>query len=135
MALIADGVAIDIKAALDLRHQRQQLLTSNLANVDTPHYTPEDLAFEGALQRARAGQEGGPRVARTDDGHLDSAVAGGGDEIVERPDLTNSLDGNGVDLDAELARATDNALRYSATIELARRRHGIKAYVINRMGG
>ena len=41
--------------------ERQQLLASNLANVDTPHYKPVDMEFEGALRDALGGAAGARR--------------------------------------------------------------------------
>jgi len=35
---------------LQLTNQRQQLIVSNMANVDTPGYHTQDLDFQGAMQ-------------------------------------------------------------------------------------
>ncbi|GIT09644.1 MAG: hypothetical protein CM1200mP30_32740 [Pseudomonadota bacterium] len=37
---------------LDFRTQRQDLLTSNIANKDTPGYKAEDMVFEKSLEKA-----------------------------------------------------------------------------------
>lgn len=42
---------------LDLSAQRQSLITSNIANVDTPGYHTKDIDFQGELQRALQGSE------------------------------------------------------------------------------
>jgi len=40
-----------IQKTLDFRTQRQDLLTSNIANKDTPGYKAEDMVFEKVLKR------------------------------------------------------------------------------------
>jgi flagellar basal-body rod protein FlgB len=39
--------------ALDYRALRQDLISSNIANVDTPFYRSRDIAFEDALANER----------------------------------------------------------------------------------
>src|SRR5260221_13689804 len=40
--------------ALNLRSQRQQVLTSNIANADTPGYKARDIDFKAALAASTA---------------------------------------------------------------------------------
>jgi flagellar basal-body rod protein FlgB len=42
---------------LDLAAKRQSLITSNIANVDTPGYHTKDIDFQGELQRALQGDQ------------------------------------------------------------------------------
>ena len=42
MSLITDTTNKAIQGALDLRFRRQEMLSSNLANLDTPNYQPKD---------------------------------------------------------------------------------------------
>ncbi len=44
--------------ALSLRAYRQQVLASNIANADTPHYKARDLDFKASLQGAMGGKGG-----------------------------------------------------------------------------
>ncbi|PKN54705.1 MAG: flagellar basal body rod protein FlgB [Deltaproteobacteria bacterium HGW-Deltaproteobacteria-14] len=120
---MSDPVTLSLQSALDLRYKRHELLANNLANADTPGFQPSDLEFEGALQQELA-QGNGP-LARTSAQHL---PAGGVESVLEntvqRSDVTDSLDGNGVDTDKELARVSENSLQFKATLELLRRRYG-----------
>ena len=45
--------------ALGLRAYRQQVLASNIANADTPHYKARDIDFSAALKNAVAGRGNG----------------------------------------------------------------------------
>ncbi len=136
MSIIHDRTNQTLEQALDVRLHRQHLLASNVANADTPGYQPQDLEFEGALVAA-AGPEGTPGpLARTDEVHLATAAPAGhvtDPRLIERPDVTDTLDHNGVDLDREMARSTDNAVAYRATVELARRRYTIIRQAISDM--
>lgn len=138
MSLVSDSASRALEVALDLRHRRQLLLSSNIANVDTPQYQPTDLPFDGALRQADEDvSEGGLRLARTDGTHLPtdrSTTADDDMEVVVRPDVTNTLDGNGVDLDMEMARLAENKMRFNATVEATRRRFAILNYVMTTMG-
>jgi flagellar basal-body rod protein FlgB len=42
--------------ALSLRAYRQEVLASNIANADTPHYKARDIDFKASLQGAMGGQ-------------------------------------------------------------------------------
>ncbi|MGZ8548992.1 MAG: flagellar basal body rod protein FlgB, partial [Sulfuricurvum sp.] len=35
-----------MKSAMDYRAARQDMIASNIANVDTPNYRPRDIRFE-----------------------------------------------------------------------------------------
>ena len=138
MSIIADRTTNALESALDLRLERQQLLASNLANVDTPHYKPVDMEFEGALRDALgADQDPLGALDRSNSGHLGSSMDYTPAEanIIERIDVANTLDGNGVDADQEMARYADNAIRYNATLEMVRRRHGILTYTLMKATG
>ena len=41
-----------VSRVMDMQLQRQNVITSNLANVETPNYKPRELAFEKELQSA-----------------------------------------------------------------------------------
>lgn len=101
--------------ALRVRDQRQQVLASNIANADTPHYKARDLDFNATLKSALSGSPvaGGVRLATTTPGHLAGrpgldAQAG----LLYRTPAQGSVDGNTVDMDAERAAFADNALHY-----------------------
>lgn len=133
---VTDATMKNLERALDLRLKRQELLASNMANVDTPHYQPVDLAFEGALAQAmEEGDTAAGGMHRTDGNHVtgDAGQRFEPAEVVQRPDVVNSIDGNGVDLDKELTRFAENKTRFEATAEVTRRRFLILNYVIQQM--
>ena len=104
--------------ALRLRAQRQQLLATNIANADTPHYKAQDFDFAQAMKAAMAGVAGqAQELKRTHAGHQGQAP-GGMPQAQPRPVVQASRDGNTVDLDIERSAFTDNALRYEAGVTI-----------------
>ena len=54
---------------LDMQLQRQNVITGNLANIETPNYKPRELEFEQELQAAM-GLDARGRMSVTNSGHL-----------------------------------------------------------------
>lgn len=105
---------------LDLRAKRHELISSNLANVDTPGYTPKDLSFEaelrGALNKKGAAAPPDPR-------HMPLKRASGGLDrvqgtVIEVPGRNTGPDGNGVEIESEMGRMAENQIMYNATVQL-----------------
>lgn len=148
-----DAMNLNLRAALDVRYKRHEVLAHNLANADTPGFIPKDLAFEGALTDAMEGGLGAVPMARPD-GLAMGGFASGGEaprmsteaasalgsdpaaaEMVERPEVGDTIDGNAVDTDKEMARVADNSLYYQTQLELLRRRYAAVQKVITGMSG
>jgi flagellar basal-body rod protein FlgB len=105
-----------LRASLDYHLARHNLLTANLAHVDTPGFKPLDLqragSFEGALQTA---------LATTQPGHIAQphAASGQGFRIVEDASAQAAgPDGNGVSLDREAVKIATNQIRYDTLSSL-----------------
>ena len=89
---------------LDLVTFRHELVSSNLANVDTPGYRTQDIDFEGEMRRAEQRLEGDPVSPHVQE------VRG----LIERPD------GNNVSLERETLALAQVQLQYRAGVELLR---------------
>jgi len=146
MSIGNDPVKLSLRAGLDLRWQRHELLSHNLANADTPGFRPKDLEFEGVLQSVVTGQGGMSGSLATTGGSPETAkmrLGYGGmserptevQEVVQRPEVGDTLDDNAVDTDKEMARVADNSLNYQAQLELLRRRYAAIQRVISSMSG
>jgi flagellar basal-body rod protein FlgB len=84
---------------MDLLSARQKLVTSNIANADTPGYKTQDLNFQSEFKSILDGQSPQP-----------SQVTG----------LPTKNDGNNVDLDREARLLAENAMRFSVATNLMR---------------
>ncbi len=114
------GKTIDILSKmLDYRSKRHQLLTSNIANLDTPDYRPSDLEFNRDLRQAMHSGGAMPLV-KDHPRHLDGRTGGkDASYSVRREEGRASLD-------REMTRLAENQLQYNMTVEmLARKFRGI----------
>ena len=105
--------------ALRLRSERQQLLASNIANADTPHFKAKDMDFKKAMQSALSTQKSASGLVQTNPQHLADPGMMQSSAIFERKPVQNNLDGNTVDMDTERNEFTENALRYEVGLSLA----------------
>jgi flagellar basal-body rod protein FlgB len=114
--------------ALSLRGQRQQLIASNIANADTPHYKARDFDFNAALQSALTHDRPAAALATTAPGHVAARPGEAGPAgvpLLYRTQTQGAVDGNSVDVDAERAAFADNAVHYEANLTFLN--HQIKA--------
>jgi flagellar basal-body rod protein FlgB len=119
-----------LQKVLDLRVRSQQVISSNIANIDTPGYSAGRLTFEEDLRRALAEPEG--RVPEPRPDHF--AVGGQGLEQVEgrvirHPASTGLGDGNGVDLDQEMIAQAENQILFEAATQMMNKKLGLLKYV------
>lgn len=104
--------------ALSVRSYRQQLLASNIANADTPHYKARDVNFQDSLRQALGPGGGGPlSLKRTSNRHLSGTAGSALDNAaLYRSETQSSVDGNTVDLNVERAQFAENAVQYEASV-------------------
>ncbi|MDT0500522.1 flagellar basal body rod protein FlgB [Halomonas sp. PAR7] len=114
--------------ALGLRQERQKVLSSNIANVDTPGYKARDMDFASALSQAASRTGHGLSLSRTSERHLESSATSlGSRDLLYRVPAQPSLDGNTVDMDVERAQFADNSVHYQAALTLLNSRiQGLK---------
>lgn len=86
---------------LQLTNQRQQLIVSNMANIDTPGYHSQDLDFQSAMQQVV--NEGDVKMTS-----VSQEVVG----LPERPD------GNNVNVDRESLLLSQTQLQYQMGVQL-----------------
>lgn len=113
--------------ALGLRNHRQELLASNIANADTPHYKARDVDFKSALATAMGaagGDAGKPlTVARTRAGHLSGDGEAPYAAMTQyRAEYQGAVDGNTVNMDVERSAFAENALQTEALIMFINKR-------------
>ena len=109
---VFDYVRVLDKAA-DASWLRNEAISNNIANVDTPGYKRQDVAFESVLKSAL----GSSKYVSTDQKVADVRSAA----LDPRPytDYANysyRLDGNNVDVDNENVMLAQNQLKYEGLI-------------------
>ena len=91
---------------------RNNVISNNLANADTPNYKRKDVQFESYLEMELV--RGGSlrsRVAHADLGQLSPVV------YTDHSNLSYRSDGNNVDANTESAYLAENQLRYYYLID------------------
>jgi len=103
--------------ALKFRALRNQVLSSNIANADTPGYKARDFDFDTALKSAKSASI---PMTGTSDKHLgtDRTMTSlpTAAELKYRIPTQPTLDGNTVEADVEQAAFAENALMYRASL-------------------
>jgi flagellar basal-body rod protein FlgB len=92
--------------------QRQQVVASNLANIDTPGYKSRDISFYATLQELIAENSAGLRNSRPEHSQGWVAVTPQA-QAFEVQGLPDGLDGNNVDLDKEMLKLSETTFGYS----------------------
>ncbi len=103
--------------AIDVWNKRTELLASNLANVDTPHYKARDLDFRAILKGAQSQKLA---MWATREGH--QGIRPTEQDALYRNPHQPSLDGNTVESEQEHLRFAENALQYQASMEFLNQR-------------
>lgn len=101
--------------ALQLCEDRAVLLSNNVVNSATPHYKARDIDFQKLMLQEVDTQ--GSALAVTNPMHLqgDQATVGG-EPVMFRVPMQQSVDGNTVDEDIERKDFISNALKYKVSL-------------------
>jgi flagellar basal-body rod protein FlgB len=127
---IFDQTTHFLKKALDFRVHNQQVISSNIANSDTPGYIPARLEFEGSLNDA-AGTSG-LKLAKTQSNHIgtEGDLAAGGGRVVRESKGMDIGDRNEVSVEEEMAQMAENQILYEATIQSLNKKYGLLKYIV-----
>ena len=107
-----------LRERMNWLHQRQDVLSENVANADTPNYVARDLKpldFEQTL----SGITSGPSLVTTNERHISLMPTRAGKfEDHETPDQESSPNGNSVALEAEMVKVSDTQAQFQAAANL-----------------
>lgn len=131
MSDMFDKTTAALGTALNMRLMKQNLISSNIANAETPGYHAKKIDFEDAL--ARALDIDGLRGMSTSSG--DHYSVGGHSakvrpDIYENPEGAINNDGNTVDLEKEMSSLTENSIMYKAALQLINKKMAALRYSI-----
>ncbi len=103
---------------------RQNILSNNLANANTPNFKRSDVSFASELM-ASPSSSGRLPLYRTHNQHLQRRLDGQmaqGFSIHQDTQTVMRNDGNNVDVDREMVMVMENQLHYQAMADVANRR-------------
>ena len=102
-----------LNRAADAAWQRNEAISNNIANVDTPGNKRQDVAFESVLQQAL----GNNRYQSMDDKVANVNLSRlRGRAYVDYANYSYRLDGNNVDIENENVMLAENQLKYQGLI-------------------
>jgi flagellar basal-body rod protein FlgB len=101
-----------LESYLRLTSSREQAISANMANVDTPGYHTRDIDFQGELNKAINGV-----LTQSGDGTNTAQL---NPVVQEVPGLMERPDGNNVNLDREGILMSETQLQYQIGIQLVK---------------
>ncbi|MGO9016527.1 MAG: flagellar basal body rod protein FlgB [Dissulfurispiraceae bacterium] len=108
-----DSIHMILEHMLDVAAFRNKVLTSNIANADTPGYKAKDISFQKEMEKA-AGTEGNQ-----------------GFDIYESATTMPNRDGNTVNVDIEMAKVAENNLIYDTAVQLMGMKQRMKKNILS----
>ena len=109
-----------LKSRLGYLSQREQVISQNVANSDTPGFRPQDLTAFTIKDQPGQGIGGPIALTQTSGAHLSGlgpppgAASGWKPQV--SPDSETRLDGNQVVLEEEMMKLTDARMNYDTAI-------------------
>ena len=130
---VMDTTMKALAASLDMRQMRNEVISSNIANAETPGFKAKRLDFEQALQRA-IDIDRTQALKTLHPKHY--PIGGGGFEnldpsFYEDPNGVVSENGNTINRDEEMVKMAENKIMYDAAIQMMKRKLGMMKYLLN----
>lgn len=119
--------------SLDISSRRHNLITGNIANMDTVGYKPEDLDFRKNLEKAMTGKEPAT-MSRTNERHFSGSDAENSYLHGKNSESVDTYHLDSVNIDREMTHLVENNIKYRTTSELLSRKISKLKYAI-REGG
>jgi flagellar basal-body rod protein FlgB len=136
MADIFDKTTRALGASVNMRQIRNNVITSNIANAETPGYQAKKIDFEDALTRA-LDLEGNGQLKGEEPGHYPTgpgALSRIKADIYENPDAEINNDGNTVNPEREMTSLAENSIIYRAAIQLINKKMAALKYAVTEGG-
>jgi flagellar basal-body rod protein FlgB len=116
---------------IGVTQKRNDVIASNVSNIDTPKYKPNDIDFKEALGRALE-TDHQVNLTRTHPGHINMNMRPQDIETFEEKGEWNGY--NWVNIDKEMTKLTENNLMYRQAVETLLRKISLIKEVIKEGG-
>lgn len=117
------GPTVELLAKnIDLRARNHNYIAANLANVETPQYTPKRLSFESELKDALDAKKKVTSGVTHErhiplKGHAEEVSRVRGSEV-DSSSTAVGRDGNRVDIEREMSGLAENQIMFNASVQL-----------------
>ena len=102
-----------LQKGLDATWQRNEVISNNIANADTPGFKVSEVSFEDVLVSAISNSDLSLKTTR--EGHIQNTASDIGDvepEITISGNTSYRYDENNVDIEAQMVALSQNSLQY-----------------------
>lgn len=117
MAISLDKLVGVHHQALQVRTERMEVISGNLANANTPGYKARDIDFNKAMKSAQTSQADSSMV-RTHDNHMSGGSRMQAELDFRIPTQPDTGDGNNVDVQVERNAFLEAGMRYEGSLML-----------------
>ncbi len=130
---LSSDVTMDAMGAYLTRlSKRQQVIASNIANIDTPGYRTKDITFHATLQELLSPEAIPLRTTRPEHQSMQRLnYVPLEPEVFEVQGLTVRADRNNVDLDREMLKLGETSFGFSMITQLLKNKFRTLANAIN----
>ncbi len=121
-----------LQKVLDLRSKNQEIISSNIANAETPGYSAQSFSFEDQLKNALS--DNGMHPVTTHANHIPLSpatldqVTG---TVTIKKDATGIGDENSVSVDQEMIKLSKNEILYETAITMLNKKISLLKYAVN----
>ncbi len=130
MSGLFDKTTNALASSIAMRQVRNNVVSSNIANAETPGYHAKRMDFENALSRA-LDTDGANSLSTSSKDHFavgGLSVAKTRPDIYEDPEGAVNNDGNTVDLEKEMSALSENAILYKSALQLINKKMAALKY-------
>ena len=111
----ASSISNKLFEQLSFRGERQKVISSNIANINTPGYKTKELVFEDELNNSITNNS--LQLKATNSKHMtniNSSLANSNPKLMEVDNLEEQNDGNNVNLDTQMGEMSKNKILFDA---------------------
>lgn len=122
-----------LSKVMDLRARKAQVISANIANAETPGFSPSRFDFEQDLAYA-LDKNKGIQLSRSHPAHIPLGPANFQEvsgKVVMVEDQTGIGDKNGVSVDQEMLDLSENELMYETATQLLNKKLTLLKFVIS----
>ena len=110
----ASSISNKLFEQLNFRGERQKVISSNIANINTPNYKTKELVFENELSSSISNNL---QLKATNSRHIsnfNSSSLNSNPKLIDVKNLEEQNDGNNVNLDTQMSEMSKNKILFDA---------------------
>lgn len=110
----SSSISNNLYDQLNFRGEKQKVISSNIANINTPNYKTKDLVFDDLLSNKL---DNSLKMKQTNSKHIssiDNSLSNTNPKLVQVEGLEEQNDGNNVNLDTQMGEMSKNKILFDA---------------------